>query len=174
MDENITLRALGELLSTVQRIMSNDEEPAEPQQQLELSNIMRCVQETNLKIYQMVLNMQTSLPPQVERQQPVYFLDACGFRAPFHLEFIKSWEAFTAVLNINFKSRGLQLVERNHYVIEDAHNGRVLDATMPWESCFFPGQQVNMDALFNEDKSGNSCPVCHHAETADTDQAIDW
>lgn len=119
--------------------------------------------------------MQTSLPPQIERQQPVYFLDACGFLAPFHLEFIKSWEAFIAVLNVNFKTRGLKLIERQQFVLEDAHSKRVLDLSRPWETCFFPNQHVNMDALFDEqERGGNSCPVCQYQEPAATDQAIDW
>lgn len=40
----------------------------------------------------MVLEIQQSIPVSVERQQPVFFLDAFGNFAPFHLEFITSWE----------------------------------------------------------------------------------
>jgi len=119
--------------------------------------------------------MHTTLPPQVERQQPVYFLDACGFHAPFHLEFINSWEAFTAVLSIKFKHRGLRVVEKKQYVLEDANRKKIIDMAQPFEVCFFPGQQVNMDACFDEKiGTGNSCPVCQHIEAVALDQAIDW
>jgi hypothetical protein len=125
--------------------------------------------------HRMVLKMQTTLPLQVERQQPVYFLDACGFHAPFHLEFINSWEAFIAVLDIKFKHRGLRAVENEQYVLEDANCKKVINMARPFDACFFPGQQVNMDACFDEKTgSGNSCPVCQHNEAAALDQAIDW
>lgn len=34
----------------------------------------------------------TTIPGQIERQQPVYVTDLYGETAPFHLEFIKSYE----------------------------------------------------------------------------------
>jgi len=36
--------------------------------------------------------MQQNLPPQIDRQQPVLFEDAHGRIAPFHVEFINSFE----------------------------------------------------------------------------------
>lgn len=47
--------------------------------------------QTNVKIFNIVLNIQTlitRLPAQVERQQPVFLIDALGRHTPFHLEFI--------------------------------------------------------------------------------------
>ena len=49
----------------------------------------------NLQIFQTVLNIQNfvmRLPGQIDRQQPVYFTDAFGKVAPFHLEFVTSAE----------------------------------------------------------------------------------
>jgi hypothetical protein len=167
---------LSDLLPTLQGIISaNDDRSSERQSYNEFSRIVNEVRQTNLEIYRMVLQMQTALPLQVQRQQPVYFLDACGFHAPFHLEFINSWEAFVAVLGIRFKHRGLRVIEKKQYVLEDANQQRVIDMARPFETCFFPGQQVNMDACFDE-KTGTrtSCPVCQHIETAALDEAIDW
>jgi hypothetical protein len=51
--------------------------------------------QTNVQIFQVVLNLQnivTRIPGQIERQQPVYFIDALGRHQPFHLEFIMSAE----------------------------------------------------------------------------------
>jgi hypothetical protein len=45
----------------------------------------------NVKIFKVVLDIQniiTRIPGQIERQQPVYFVDALGRHTPFHLEFI--------------------------------------------------------------------------------------
>jgi hypothetical protein len=72
----------------------------------ELQSIMLKVLETNMKIYEMVLDMQKfqfQLPPQVVRQQPVYFEDAHGRVAPFHIEFINSFDAFQAVMEVRFR-----------------------------------------------------------------------
>jgi hypothetical protein len=49
----------------------------------------------NIQIFRIVLNLQNiikRIPGQVERQQPVYFVDALGRHMPFHLEFVLSAE----------------------------------------------------------------------------------
>jgi hypothetical protein len=48
-----------------------------------------------VQIFQAVLDLQnilTRIPGQVERQQPVYLIDALGKASPFHLEFVRSAE----------------------------------------------------------------------------------
>lgn len=48
-----------------------------------------------MRIFQVVLNIQsiiTRIPGQIERQQPVYLVDALGREKPFFLEFITSVE----------------------------------------------------------------------------------
>jgi hypothetical protein len=48
---------------------------------------------TNVQVFQIVLNIQeiiSRIPGQVDRQQPVYLIDALGRHSPFHLEFIRS------------------------------------------------------------------------------------
>ena len=50
---------------------------------------------TSVKIYALAVEMQKlhgQLPPQVDRQQPVYFEDAHGRVVPFHVEFVNSFE----------------------------------------------------------------------------------
>ena len=44
----------------------------------------------NLQTYQAILQLQSQLPAQVLRDQPVYLEDAKGFSAPFYLEFVTS------------------------------------------------------------------------------------
>ena len=46
-----------------------------------------------MQVFQIVLNIQnlvTSIPGQIDRQQPVYLIDAIGKSSPFHLEFVRS------------------------------------------------------------------------------------
>lgn len=49
--------------------------------------------QTNVQVFQIVLNIQniiTKIPGQVDRQQPVYFVDALSRNMSFDLEFIMS------------------------------------------------------------------------------------
>ena len=49
--------------------------------------------QTNIRIFQIVLNFQNlllTIPGQIERQQPVFLIDALGRSCPFHLEFVRS------------------------------------------------------------------------------------
>jgi hypothetical protein len=46
-------------------------------------------------VFQVVLDIQNiikRIPGQIDRQQPVYFIDALGKSSPFHLEFVRSAE----------------------------------------------------------------------------------
>jgi hypothetical protein len=47
-------------------------------------------------------NMMSSMPSQIERQQPVHFLDALGRCYPVHLEFIQCYEV-SQVLSVRHK-----------------------------------------------------------------------
>ena len=66
----------------------------------ELKNLMLKVLKANLQVFDIVRAMQGTMSHQIERQQPVLFLDACGRLSPIHLEFINSAEAFLVVLKI--------------------------------------------------------------------------
>ncbi|KAE9377316.1 hypothetical protein N431DRAFT_436561 [Stipitochalara longipes BDJ] len=112
------------------------------------SSILR----TNVEIFQAVLQIQqmvTKIPSQVERQQPVYMIDALGTHSPFHLEFVRSAEALLAVLKVNFgkNSNGAELIERGEFAIEDAITRRDIDLSTDWERCFSPGQRVEMSVV---------------------------
>jgi hypothetical protein len=57
--------------------------------------------QTNVQVFQIVLNIQniiTRIPGQVNRQQPVYFVDAMGRNMSFDLEFIMSADVCTQSL----------------------------------------------------------------------------
>jgi hypothetical protein len=143
--------------------------------QSEFTSIMHEVRQIVQQIHGRVQSLETSVPPHVQLQQPVLFQDACGFRSPVHLDFINSWEAFEAVLKVRFKKRGLQVVEKKQYTLEDASSKREIDMTQPYEMCFFPGQSVNMDACFDEETGiTNHCPGCQNVEKEALDQTVIW
>lgn len=53
-----------------------------------------------MKVFQIVMQIQrfiTTIPAQVERQEPVYLLDALGRTSLFHLEFVRSPEVSSSI-----------------------------------------------------------------------------
>ena len=122
---------------------------------------------TNVQIFQIVLDIQnfiTRIPGQVERQQPVYLIDAVGRHQPFHLEFILSASAFKAVLKSNFENigSGAQKIDRGEFAIQDSVKKRDIDLSSTWASCFRPGQRVDMSMIFTSWKTNpGCCPSCN-------------
>jgi hypothetical protein len=153
---------------------------------------------TNVQIFQIVLDIQniiTRLPGQVDRQQPVYFVDALGRHMAFHLEFILSadvcsvisaqlaansiLQALTSVLRSNFKNVGTaaKKIERGEFVIQDAATKMDIDLTSAWETCFTPGQNAVMSMVFKSVKASSMCcPKCHddNGDGVVEDEDIEW
>jgi hypothetical protein len=133
--------------------------------------VQTCAQilQTNLQIFQMIYDIQlfiTKIPGQVQRQQPVYFVDSLNRETPFHLEFVRSAEALRAVLKINLRTLayGPRMIDAGEFVIEESATNKVIDITRNWEGCFFPGQRVVMSMVFNErDRWKTRCLKCRQS-----------
>ncbi|CAG8958963.1 hypothetical protein HYFRA_00012119 [Hymenoscyphus fraxineus] len=121
-----------------------------------------------------------SLPYQVERQQPVYLIDALGKAAPFHLEFVRSAEALKAVLKINFQKieNCAPMIERGNFAIQDAFTKRDIDLNKEWDVCFLPGQKVEMSMVFtkffNPEMRGCQCPHCLKDSPGLPNEEAEW
>jgi hypothetical protein len=158
--------SLRDLVPALQKVLS-----AQEAQNRDYFNVMGTkIQDT----FQLVSEIRQSLPVQIDRPS-FYFLDACGFSATFDLAFFDNWEIFEVAIGAKFKERGLQVVEKRKYVLEDAHRRNGIDRTKPFKDYFLPGRQINMDACF-DDKANNGacCPVCRHIEESAVDEGIDW
>jgi len=138
--------------------------------------------QTNVKIFQIVLNLQnivTRIPRQIDdRQQPVYLIDAVGRHTPFHLEFITGAESLRSVLQFNFKNigSGATKIENGEFAIQDSASKMDVDLSSAWESCFCPGQRYDMSMIFtSREASIQSCPKCHE-NNGDKyeDEDIEW
>lgn len=119
----------------------------------------------HIKIFDAITQMKhllLSLPPQIEREQPVLFEDAHGRIAPFHVEFIDSFAAFQAVLEVRFQDMpGLRKVRHLEYSVQDAQSQKIIDLSRPWKSNFRPGRRFNMSIVFEMPNRGaSSCPGC--------------
>ncbi|MCJ1387446.1 hypothetical protein MMC18_000289 [Xylographa bjoerkii] len=118
----------------------------------------------------------TTIPGQIERQQPVNLIDALGKYSPFHLEFIRSAEALTAVLKANLsKVRcGPAKIDRGEFAIQDTSTKRQIRLSDDWDTCFFPGQHVDMSMIFNRRSFQRSCcPGCGAIQMGHENEDID-
>jgi hypothetical protein len=137
--------------------------------------------QTNLRVFQMIFDIHQYIlrvPSQVNRQQPVYMIDAFGRESPFHLEFIRSPEALISILKVNFKSApsGPRMIERGEFVIEDDGTKRDINLADDWETCFSPGQRVSMSMVFEHRKGGpkSTCPGCGTESGSAADREVTW
>jgi hypothetical protein len=72
----------------------------------ELRGYMHRIIAMNIATYHAVISIQTALPSHLERsltEEPFMLEDAIGRVAPVHLQFVTSWDAFNAVLEIRFR-----------------------------------------------------------------------
>lgn len=135
---------------------------------------------TNLRVYTMVKDIYaliSRLPAQVERQQPIVFTDAFNRIRPFHLEFVKSEEAFLSIMRHDFRDMrcDLALLKNRRYVIDELGTGNKVDQTMPWELRFNPGQRVGMSMVFKGVQAEiSTCPRCHREHEGAVDGEITW
>lgn len=131
----------------------------------ELQSLVQKVLESNTMISNTIVQaqqFQSSIPPQVEFQQPVIFEDAHARQLPFHLEFVNSFTVFQWLLESRFQTvPGLRKVKELEYTMWDMALKRAVDLSRPWESVVRPGRRFAMSMIFQRPKaSTSSCPGC--------------
>ena len=148
------------------------------QQSKQLLEMTTQVLRTNVQVFQAVLelhNIIKRIPGQVERQQPVFLIDGLGRAYPFHLEFIRSAEAFVAVLAINFKKLGDdKKILNREFVIEDSTSKLDIDLEADWDLCFSPGQRVEMSMVYQQLEVSGTCPSCRADCSSHEDRETEW
>lgn len=101
------------------------------QQEGGLLSLIHNALQWNMKIFNSVTQLQQhlcSIPPQVERQQPILFEDAHGRLTPFHVEFINSYAVFQAVLEARFNNMpGMWKVRNLEYAVQDTRSKKILE-----------------------------------------------
>jgi hypothetical protein len=137
------------------------------------------VVQSNMRIFQAIQQLQamiSTVPPQIERQQPVYLIDALNKECPFHLEFIRSAEALLSVLKVNLKESGCGpgKIDRGEFVIEDCGTHAPIDMMQKWDLCFHPGQRVAMSMVFQQVAQEASCPRCRTIHAAAAEEEVTW
>ena len=126
-----------------------------------------------------MMQYQNAIPPQVLLGLPVVLLDCFGKTAPFHLEFIDSFESFMAVMKTRFKqagvkSSGIAKLENHEFSIQDTRRKRFIDVTQPWPTVFQSGQNVDMSMVFHRFACPPStCPACY-SKNEGGEEEVNW
>jgi hypothetical protein len=151
---------------------------------LELKTLMWKILTINFATYRTVVAIQAGLPTHLERsliQEPFILEDAIGRIAPVHLQFIDSWDAFDAVLELRFRDvHGFAKVRKKEYTLQEHATGREIDRSRHWKSSFLPGQRIDMSLIFKQEMSRNqqsataSCPKCQLTSDKPTNLDIQW
>ena len=134
----------------------------------ELKGFMRRIISMNIATYHAVISIQSSLPGRLERsliEEPFILEDAIGRVAPVHLQFVTSWEAFNAVLELRFKDmQGFEKIKERQYSLQEKATRREIDQNRPWQRAFLPGQRIDMSFIFDTPGSDKgtyaTCPGC--------------
>ena len=78
---------------------------------------------------------------------------------------------FTPILS------GRRKIARGEFVIQDAGSKKLIDLAGDWNTCFAPGQRVEMSIVFKVRKATNpSCPGCRaaYATSKDVSDTVDY
>jgi hypothetical protein len=151
---------------------------------LELKALMRKIIIINFATYRAVIAIQEGLPTHLERsmiQEPFILEDAIGRIAPVHLQFIDSWDAFDAVLELRFRGmHGFAKVRRKEYTLQERATGKEIHRCRHWNSSFLPGQRIDMSLIFKREvtrshqSAAASCPKCQLTSDKPTNLDIQW
>jgi hypothetical protein len=147
----------------------------------DLKSLMHKVIATNIATYHAIVSIQTVLSSRLERtliEEPFILEDPIGRMAPVHLQFVTSWEAFNAVLEIRFRNlQGFKKIQDKHYGLQEKATRRDIDQARPWQQAFLPGQRIEMSFIFHSDSSDEAanetnivtCPGCRASSTHTSD-----
>ena len=151
---------------------------------LEVQAFMRKIIRINFATYRAVIAIQAGLPTRLERsliQEPFILEDAIGRVAPVHLQFIDSWDAFDAVLELRFRDvQGFTKVCKKEYILQERATGREIDRSRCWKKSFLPGQRIDMSLIFKREVTRDqrsmaaNCPRCQFTSDKPTDLDIQW
>jgi hypothetical protein len=172
--QSLTVQAIGKLSTIADSVNQS------VRQGKELLEVSASVIQTNLRVFQMVRDIQLfirRIPGQIQSQEPVYFIDPFNRKTSFDLGFICSVEALLAALRESLKVSDCdpQMIDRREFVIEESGSQTMIDITRPWSTLFFPGQRLAMSMIFQMPGAyEQSCPRCHAVYDEPADKEITW
>lgn len=134
--------------------------------------------QSTLDNYNTLVDIQQRMPKQTGPcwiQEPITFTDPLGRVAPIHLELINTWEVFESVLAARFLNlRGQKKLQRREYALQGKDATADLERSRSFESCFVPGDDINMCFSFEATIPTNGCPKCGKETDAAIESTTQW
>ena len=137
-------------------------------------NFMQDIYLMACRTYNIVVDIQRRLPSHPYEQ---FFTleDSHGRVFPIQMMLIDSWEAFDAILEVQFRHKqGLRMVQQKKYVLHESVANRDIERRFPWERMFSPGQRIVMCMLFTDCSESNYCPNCYFMPVGSEDSDVNW
>jgi hypothetical protein len=83
------------------------------------------------------------------------------------------------VIKLNFRELGeeaVRKIDNGDFVIQDSASKRDIDLRGSWDTCFLPGQRVEMSIIFTECGSHphSMCPKCEKKCTCAVKGNVEW
>jgi hypothetical protein len=139
------------------------------------------------KVHNSILELRRALPTSslvtpLSHQRIFYLEDAIGRVSTITLDFITSYDALTAVLQVRFQGiPGSKKVLKKEYALQNRTTGKDVDASQRFEGVFLPGLWYNMSMVFQivqSDDAGDSkqdaCPRCGTKSNQPQGLKIKW
>ena len=128
------------------------------------------LQEMSFETYEVTLSIRSQLSCLTAQcllnEKPSILVDSLGRRTPIPLQFVNSWAAFEAVLEVRFENQhGHRKVLDRQYVLQDSKRSLDLERDRPWDGQVMPGREISMDMVFEPGEysahSRGRCPGCN-------------
>ncbi|KAL9109190.1 MAG: hypothetical protein Q9227_006115 [Pyrenula ochraceoflavens] len=146
---------------------------------LDIQHHVRRILSTTTATYRVMLDVQASIQSNLGRslvQEPCILEDAIGRVAPVHTQFVNSWEAFEAVLELQFKNfDDSGIIQDRQYILLEHTNKQEIIRSRPFEDVFLPGKKILMSVVLeNEAIQEPSCPRCEAALRSREESEVQW
>ncbi len=144
----------------------------------DIKNFMHGIFVQTFATYNIVVDIRNLLPSRPERslyQEPFILEDPLGRIFPITMQFVNSWDAFDAVMGLQFRNLpGYRMVQQQQYVLRDSAANRDIQRRFPWEAELRPGQRIVMCMIFNDYLGWNGCPKCLSGPRVVEDVDVKW
>lgn len=124
----------------------------------------------------------TSLTTPLSHERVFYLKDAIGRVSTIPLNFITSYEAFTALLKVRFTNMpGFKKTMNWEYTLQNRATGKDVDIVQHWDSVFLPGLWFDMSMVFqklrdegSDDSFVDTCLRCDENSNQPHGLKIKW
>ena len=80
------------------------------------------------------------------------------------------------MLAVNFRKVGQaeKRIRKGQFAIQDSSTSRDINLQDDWETCFLPGQRVDMSIILLRHSEASVCPKCHATCEGNSEDDCEW